>query len=540
MGLLDTIALVISIIPGILFAAAILLAQLHYCHVLQLESYSNKSYFKWLGANFRKNYTVPGIVFVIVLFVEIANRTSLLPFFQTDAGTIVSIGILIALAAWLFVFAERIRFKQAKKPLVVTSRVGRLIVCIIIVLAVFYFALTLAAHWNAGFLAILIPVLTPVCNILMSPIENGVKRWYFNDAKKKLAQRKDLVKIGITGSYGKTSTKFILGTILAQKYKTLVPPSSYNTPMGLARVIREQMEDDHKVFVAEMGARHVGDIEELCRLVHPQYAILTSIGPQHLETFGKIENVVKAKYELIEGLPQDGVAVFNGDNELVRKLHARTNLKKYLYATTPAEDVDIWVENVRSGPEGSSFDVVQKDGTRFACKTKLLGKHNILNILGGISVAVALGLDAQEIAEGVAQVEPVEHRLQILPTGNGITVIDDAFNSNPEGSASAIEVISQFLGRKIVVTPGMVELGEKEDAENYQFGKLMSGVCDFVFLVGPKHTKPIYNGLAESGFPIENIFVAKSLDEASAQMGGMLRVGDVVLFENDLPDHYNE
>lgn len=540
MGLLDMLALLISIIPGILFAAAILLAQLHYCHVLQLEGYSNKGYFKWLGANFIKNFAVPAFVFIAVLFVELVNRTSWLPFFQTKAGTIGSIAILIAGAILLFLFAGRIRFKQAKKPLVVTSRIKRLIICTMFVLAVFYFTLTMAASANAGFLVILIPILTPVCNILMFPIENGVKRWYYNDAKKKINRHKGLIKIGITGSYGKTSTKFILGTILAQKYKTLVPPSSYNTPMGLTRVIREQMTDDHQVFVGEMGARHMGDIAELCNLVHPQYAILTSIGPQHLETFGHIENVVKAKYELIEGLPEDGVAVFNGDNEYVRRLYNQTKLKKYLYASKPGENVDIWVENVKSGPEGSTFEVVQKDGSRFACKTKLLGLHNILNILGGVAVAIALGLTADEIAQGVAQVQPVEHRLQILPTGNGITVIDDAFNSNPEGSASAIEVISQFPGRKIVVTPGMVELGEKEETENYLFGKLMSGVCNYVFLVGPKHTKPIYNGLADGGFPIENIFVAKTLDEASAQMGGMLRIGDVVLFENDLPDHYNE
>ena len=249
---------------------------------------------------------------------------------------------------------------------------------------------------------------------------------------------------------------------------------------------------------------------------------------------------MKGKFELIEGLTEDGVAVFNGDNEYVRQLYAQTKNKKILYAMEPGEDAEMWVENSKASPDGSEFEVVYKDGSRFACKTKLLGRHNILNILGGIAMATVLDLSREEIVQGVSLVEPVEHRLQILPTGNGVTVIDDAFNSNPEGSASAIEVISQFPGRKVVVTPGMVELGEKEDIENYKFGKLMSGVCDYVFLVGPKHTKPIYNGLADGGFPVQNIFVAKSLDEASAMMGGILQVGDVVLFENDLPDNYNE
>lgn len=540
MGLLDTIALVISLIPGVLFAAGILLAQLHYSHVIQLDGYSNKGYFKWLGANFTKSFAIPAVVFAVVLFFEAANRTAFLPFFHTYGGTVASVAALIAAGVLLVVYARRIRYRNAKKPLVETARIGRLFACMIVVLAALWWALEYTVTGCAGLVVILTPLLAVLCNILMTPIENSVKRWYFNDAKKKLLGRKDLIRIGITGSYGKTSTKFILGAILQQRYHTLVPPSSYNTPMGLTRVIREQLGDEHRAFVAEMGARHVGDIAELCRLVHPQYAVLTSVGPQHLETFGKIENVMKAKYELIEGLPENGVAVFNGDNEYVRRLWAQTNRKKYLYAFSPGKSADVWAENVRSGPDGSRFDVVQKDGSRFACRTPLLGRHNILNVLGGVAIALALGMTKEEIAAGVALVQPVEHRLQIIPTGNGVTVIDDAFNSNPEGSASAIEVIAQFPGRKIVVTPGMVELGEKEDTENYLFGKLMSGTCDFVFLIGPKRTKPIYNGLADGGFPIENIFVSRSLDEATAQMGGILRAGDVVLFENDLPDHYNE
>lgn len=540
MGLLDTIAVLISMVPGILFAAAILLAQVHYIHVLQLEGYVNKNYFKWLRANLLRSFLFPAAIFAIVLLVEILNRTSLWAAVHTDAGTIASIAVLLGAAALTFVYAGRIRFKQAKKPLVYTARVKRLFVCIIALFAVLYFIFQTALHMNVGLLVLLAPLLAPAGNLLMRPVEAGVKRHYFNDAKEKLAKRPDLIRVGITGSYGKTSTKFILGAILGEKYKTLVPPQSYNTPMGLTRVVREQLRDEHQVFIAEMGARHVGDIAELCGLVHPKYAVLTSVGPQHLETFYSIENVMKTKYELVEGLPEDGVAVFNGENEYVRQLYKKTKLRKILYALSPDGDVDLWVEETKTTSEGSEFAVTAKDGRRFICRTRLLGRHNVLNILGGIALALELGMTSEEITRGVAKVEPVEHRLQILPTGNGVTVIDDAFNSNPEGCASAIEVISQFPGRKIVVTPGMVELGEKEDIENYKFGKTMSAVCDFVFLVGPKHTKPIYKGLSDGGFPIQNIFVAKTLEEASAQMGGILRAGDVVLFENDLPDNYNE
>ena len=540
MGLLDTLALIVSMVPGILFAAAILLSQVHYLHVLQLEGYVNKNFFKWLRANLKRSFAFPALIFAVVLLVEVLNRTNLWVFVQTEAGTIASIAVLVACAVLMIIYASRIRFKQAKKPLVYTARIKRLFICIIAVFAVLYFLFQAVFHMNVGLLILLIPLLAPLGNLLMRPVENGVKRHYFNEAKEILAGRGDLIKIGITGSYGKTSTKFILGAILSEKYNTLLPPSSYNTPMGLTRVVREQLLGEHEVFIAEMGARHVGDIAELCDLVHPKYAVLTSVGPQHLETFFNIENVMETKYELVASLPEDGVAVFNGENEYVRRLYDKTSVRKLLYALSPAAGADLWVEEIKTSPEGSEFLAATKDGSRFWCKTKLLGRHNILNILGGIALALELGMSREEIVRGVARVEPVEHRLQILPTENGVTVIDDAFNANPEGAAAAIEVIAGFPGRKIVVTPGMVELGGEEEGENYRFGRAMSGVCDFVFLVGPRHTQPIYNGLAEGGFPVQNIFIAKTLEEASAQMGGILRAGDVVLFENDLPDNYNE
>lgn len=540
MGLLDTLVLLVTMIPGILFSVAILFAQVHYLHVLQLEGYVNKNFFKWLKANLKRSFAFPAVIFAAVLTVEVLNRTNLWAWVRTEAGTIASIAVLIACAVLMILYAGRIRFKQAKKPLVYTARVKRLFICIIAVFAVLYFLFQVVFHMNVGLLVVLIPLLAPVGNLLMRPVENGVKRHFFNEAKEKLEGREDLIKIGITGSYGKTSTKFILGAIFSEKYNTLVPPQSYNTPMGLTRVIREQLSDEHEVFIAEMGARHVGDIAELCELVHPKYAVLTSVGPQHLETFFNIENVMKTKYELIESLPEDGVAVFNGENEYVRRLYEKTTVRKTSYALSPDKGADLWVEEIKTSPEGSEFFAAQADGSRFLCKTKLLGRHNILNILGGIAMALALGMSREDIARGVARVKPVEHRLQILPTGNGVTVIDDAFNSNPEGAAAAIEVIRGFPGRKIVVTPGMVELGAEEEAENYRFGQAMSGVCDFVFLVGPRHTQPIYNGLAAGGFSPEKIFVVHTLEEASAQMAGILQAGDVVLFENDLPDNYNE
>ncbi|MEA4854579.1 MAG: UDP-N-acetylmuramoyl-tripeptide--D-alanyl-D-alanine ligase [Christensenella sp.] len=539
----STYMMLVSVFVG---AVLSFLAQFRMIHVMQLESYQNPGFLHWLKANARKAFLLPllsGLLTVVGYYFWSLGMAS------GQVGMLTVFFVCFGLAmALMIIHLVRSRQKEVKKPLVFTARVKRLLVCEIILFIVFCYVtafMPLISLYLLPFaymvFMILVPLMTPLANLVMSPVENGVKKHFFNDAKRKLAVCSDLIKIGVTGSYGKTSVKFILGTILKQKYNTLVPPQSYNTPMGLTRVIREQMTEENQVFIAEMGARHVGDIAELVDLVHPQIGILTSIGPQHLETFHSIENIVYTKYELIKGLPKDtGIAFFNGDNEFCRVLYDNTEIhKKVLYAMDYEGASDVRAENIEFSPEGSTFDVVA-GGESFSCTTKLLGKHNILNICGCIAIALELGLSIEQIQKGVAEVPPVQHRLQIVPTDNGITVIDDAFNSNPAGAAAAMEVLAQFSGQKFVVTPGMVELGSKEAEENYKFGEKIAGAATYAFLIGPKHTKPIYDALIASGFPADNIYVAGTLAEATNVMGHLTRPGDVILFENDLPDHYNE
>ena len=193
--------------------------------------------------------------------------------------------------------------------------------------------------------------------------------------------------------------------------------------------------------------------------------------------------------------------------------------------------------DITHGPQGSTFTLTGPDGSAVRCTTRLLGRHNVQNILGCAAVAHALGLTMEEIARGIGKVEPVEHRLQLIPTGNGITVIDDAFNSNPAGTRAALEVLKDFPGRKIIVTPGLVELGEAEAAENEAFGRAMAGAVDIAILVA-RNAAAMKKGLLEAGFDEDNLIVTGKLAEATAALGSLARVGDVVLFENDLPDHY--
>lgn len=522
--------------------AASMFAMKPLIHFFQLESYQFPGYFKALGRNRKKAY-LPGVavaVVVTVLFAiydrlaPVANQTMEIVF----AGVILLLSVLLGM--WVLRFFED---AKAKKPLKYTARVKRLYV----VIGVLFLLLgILQVYFSPVAVAIiLVPLLLPffvaLGGLVAWPIEKIINECYFQDAKKQLNNMPGLIKIGITGSYGKTSVKFILETLLSGKFQVLTSPASFNTPMGLTKVIREKLNPSHQVFIAEMGARRKGDIKELCRLVSPQIGLITSIGPQHLETFKSVDRVAKTKYELIESLPEKGHSFFIDDEDYALKLYNNTRHVEKSLISLNGEKGDLWAEAIHTSPAGTAFTAVTKDGLSIQGNTKLLGAHNIQNILLAISVAMHLGLTKEEIERGISKIKPVEHRLQLIYNPNGnITIIDDAFNSNPKGTKAALDVLGQFSGRKIIITPGMVEMGKEEDAYNKIFGGQMAKVVDIAILVGEKHTKPIAQGLLEQGFPKEKMIIVHSLDESTQALHKILQAGDVILYENDLPDHYNE
>lgn len=538
-----------QIIMGLVAALSAVASVRLLVHVLQLESYQLPGYRRavwrnplrvwWPGAACSLvNLAVVSFAARVVnrMYVEQGEAMSLRAEMQWILGAALICLAVAGAAHWIQ------RKLPAKKPLVFTPRTKRLYGMILLVSAVLSVAWVYGLRWVAA-AVLLLPALSPFLVALgavcVSPVEKAINRGYFKDAQKRLAERPELIKVGITGSYGKTSTKFMLATILGEKYKTLATPSSFNVPMSVTRIIREQLQPEHEVFIAEMGARHVGDIKEMCELVGPKYGILTSVGPQHLETFFTQENITNTKYELIEALPEDGAAVFPADGDICEALYAKTEKPKHL-AGDRAEGKGMTAEEVQVGPWGSRFTLVSAEGERAACQTRLLGAHNIQNLLLACTMAGVLGLTLEEIAKGVEKIEPVEHRLQLVPTGNGVTVIDDAYNSNPAGAAAALAVLKEFPGRRILVTPGMVELGAEEDAFNREFGKGMVGAVDQAVLIGPRHTEPIAEGLKEAGFDMACVHRVSSLEESKAVLATLLQAGDTVLFENDLPDNYQE
>jgi UDP-N-acetylmuramoyl-tripeptide--D-alanyl-D-alanine ligase len=351
-----------------------------------------------------------------------------------------------------------------------------------------------------------------------------------------LKEHPSLIKIGITGSYGKTSSKNILNEILSETYYVLASPASFNTPMGLTITIREQLKSIHDVFIAEMGADKVGEIDFLTKFIQPQYGIVTSIGPQHLNTFKSIDNIIREKMKMIENLPVSGVGVLNRDNDYIRAYDIH-NKCRVLWYGIEREDVDYRAIDIRYSPEGSQFTVLCDEG-EFAFETILLGRHNIANILAAITLGRVLGISWEKLRKAVSQVNYIEHRLQLKKINN-YTFIDNAFNSNPEGSQMSLEVLKGMPGKRIVVTPGMIDLGDRQDEFNRKFGTYMIGCADEVILVGKQQTKAILEGLEEVGFPPTAVHVVDTVKEAFDIVYVTATPDDTILLENDLPDAFN-
>ena len=524
-------------------------------HMFQLNVYLNNEQREWL----RKNRHMQWILDFAAIYgpVRLLIAATGVRWLDWIAEIIAWITLLVIVLVY-----RLLKEMNLKKPLVFTARVKRMtatdiVLCILIAVAVIAIAGiaggiktgTMSAFPLSAYLLLITGLqkfMVMAANTVNHPIENGINRHYINDAKSILAEHPDLLIIGVTGSYGKTSVKFYLETLLRQKYNVLVTPESYNTPMGVVKTIRGKLRPIHEIFVCEMGARYVGEIKEICDIVHPKHGVITSIGPQHLDTFGSMENIQKTKFELADALPEDGILFLNGDNEyIMQELKEKTNTPGQV---GPLDDPEFYhservgsgyyASDIRVSSMGTEFTVTAPTGETQRFSMKLVGAHNVINVMGAIAVAHRLGIELKELRVPVRRLRPVAHRMEMKAKGD-VTIIDDAFNSNPIGSKAAVETLALFDGMRILITPGMVELGADEDEYNRKFGTYAARCCDKVLLVGPKHTKPIKEGLLSKGFNVKNIEVFDRVDEAIEFAYG-IRTGShkYILLENDLPDNY--
>ena len=499
----------------------------HGLHILQLEHYYTDRYIKWLKENKKLVFNVKKIVLLAISAVLFL------------CGYITVAYVLTMITYLLFIFT--LNRKKEKKPFVITSRVRRqfttyliLTVLLIALVNIFHDVYSLAL---LNVLAMIPYIFVYIVAMINSPIEKAINRKFCKKASKNLKSIPNFKVVGITGSYGKTSTKYIINTILSQKYSSLMTPESYNTTMGVVRTVNEKLKPTNNLFICEMGAKYVGDIKEICDIVNPDYAVITAIGPQHLDTFKTIENVSKTKLELVDSLPDNGIAFVNWEDENIRKAKITKKIVKYGLN----KSADYYAENIEITEKGSSFDVVMPDKRKINVKTKLLGRLNILNIVGGVAIADKLGLTEEQIKMGIKFIKPVEHRLELRPNPNGSVIIDDSYNSNVRGAKMALEVLGSFNGKqRVLITPGIVELGDKSYELNKELGKEATKYSDYIILVGEKQAGPMFDGIKEAKYPENKVMIAKNLDEAIKKMYELMNSNSntVVLLENDLPDNY--
>ena len=438
-----------------------------------------------------------------------------------------------------------------KKPLVMTGRARRTLVVALGLFVVASFFLPGLAHlflggWPAdvgtwavvtALLVVGSPLLLTVADVLLTPVQAAVNRHFTSRAQALLAQVGPLV-VGITGSFGKTSTRAAVQALIAPAEQVIATPGSFNTPLGVVRTINESLEEHHRFFVVEMGARHRGDIAELCRLVHPHIGVLTAIGSAHLETFGSLESIATAKYELIEALPEDGFAVMNVDDPAVRALaDATESVEVVRYGLVSEAGPYITASDLSTTRSGTRFKLTDtRSGESWEASTRLLGRHSVGHVLAGAAVAVTLGRRLSDLVAPIAALAPVEHRLQLIEGAGGVTVIDDAYNSNSDGAAVALEVLHALPAhRRVVVTPGIIELGALQEQANEELGRRAAAVADTVVVVARTNRAALVRGANGAS---ARVVVVDSLAEAQARLSSLLGPGDAVLFENDLPDHY--
>ncbi len=503
--------------------------------MFQQNSYRPERYALW-RKEARESTRPDRLISIILLFMCLV----------TMVPSVVAVGATIIFALWM---GRSLATAKYKKPLVFTMRARR-IYGVALALEAIAVCAPLLVHGEGrwcglpGSLAIALAcyavadIILLAANWLLKPVEKRITKKYYGQAAEILRQMPDLKIIGITGSYGKTSTKHYLHRILSEHFDVAMTPGNFNTTLGVVRTIREYLKPYNQAFIVEMGAKQPGDIKEICDLVHPSVGIVTAVGPMHLESFGSIDNVQRTKFELVDALPSDGLAVINNDVEHIAN-RKDNNVECLRYTAAGNPEADYRATDIRYSHAGTTFTISDKSGPVIELSTRLVGRCNVSNLIAAVIVAMRLGVPADKIRYAVSKIEQVEHRLSLRRMANGVTIIDDAYNSNPLGAAMALEVLAGFApGKRIVITPGMIELGDKQHELNADLGEAIARNADIAILVGEHNRDALLEGINRAGMPQGNVHQVATFTDANALMLQIASSGDAVLIENDLPDTY--
>jgi len=443
----------------------------------------------------------------------------------------------------IFSYGTQFFVWRLKKP-VFTAKVIFLTGLITLV-AIGYLALVVSKTHSAltVFIAllifnVLIPVIVSVIVLAAQPFFIRARNKILQKAKEKIGRFSTLKVIAITGSYGKTSTKEFLSTILSEKFKVLATPDHKNSEIGIAQTILQELNSSHEIFIVEMGAYNKGGIQLLCDMVHPDMGIVTGVNEQHLATFGSLENLLSAEggRELLENLPGKGLLIVNGENKYCVDLYKRAKIDKKIYAISKEKiDADMWAEEVSLHLESFDFVARAKTGELAHLHVGVLGKQHVQNVLGAVLAARAMGMGTDQIAHGVNRITQKQGGMSLKKGVHGITVIDSSYSANPDGVAADLEYLSIFPGKKVIVIPCLIELGAKSIEAHIQIGKKIAEVCDLAIITTKDKFEEIRNGAIMNGMDVKNIMFCENSKEIMAIIGAHCKVGDAVLLEGRVP-----
>lgn len=559
-----------SIVLVIVYILIMIFSILKYIHIIQLNNYNLDQQIIWYKKN-KKAYLM-NIVLLLLVIID---------FFILDPGTnfnlnfkygppttnwnvfcniahLVTCFILIPISL-IIVFFNNFPKKQ-KKKLVLTNRIKRLVVICVVIFALWLMlSLKPSNDIMANYFFIiagiaLSPLFVFIAFLISLPIENKIRRNFMNEAHEIIKANDDLYVIGITGSFGKTSVKHYLHAILREKYAVCMTPESFNTPMGATLTIKNDLKNIDDIFICEMGARRVGDIKEICDIVNPIGGIITDVGEMHLDTFKNIENVAKTKFELFDSAISNenknrkfgvGTILLNGDNKLigekVKEYKCDNGIHgKNIYFYGINENNDFYASDIKYNDKGTSFVFKSNvaEYPTFEVNTKLLGYYNVMNLVAAIAYALVLKIDKDEICSAVNKIGAVAHRLEILNYDKDTILIDDAYNANLNGAKNASDVLSKFDGyTKVIITPGMVELGDKQDEINESFAEYAGKMADYAIVVGSTNKSALNKGF-EKNLREDKLINVDKVEVAIGYALQNISGKKVILLENDLSDNY--
>ena len=508
-------------------------------HILQLSDYKLIGFVEWVKDTKARYFgRVISLSFLSFICAIVTNAC-----FITYSYYVAFIG-LIPYIILTIIFRINVINAKMKTPLKSTHRLARLVGVLFVLSFFVSFGLIMLSRILPDILFICILTLSPLllvllvlfAHIILMPYERLVEIRFMKRAKKKLAKYPYLIKIGITGSYGKTTTKYILNSILSKKYNVCMSPHSFNTSMGLCKVVDKYLEPYHEVMIAEMGASETGDINYLCKFIKPSMGIITGISNQHLRTFFSMNNIKNTKYELVKNVEKQDNAfmVFNGTNEIVEEFYTKCKCDKNIIGTK--KDCDIVFSNVKLSLTGTTFDITYNKNT-YTVKTNLIGQGVVQDICMAMCIALRLEMQIEDIIDAIKDIKQISHRLEVK-NENDYTILDDSYNSNTFGYKQALEMLSIAKGKKIIVTPGLVELGRAENDCNKTLGNDISKICDVCIIVNESNYNAIEQGIKENTNSKTQIIKAVNLDDAKIKLSSIIEKDSCILFENDLPDNY--